>query len=51
MLYDDPATYGSLGCTAPPTTAPDWHITQLCYPEYWTPPGSPNPPFTDWFHK
>ena len=51
VLYDDPATYGSLGCTAPPTTAPDWHITALCYPEYWTPPGSPNPPFTDWFHK
>lgn len=58
VSYDDPtlnsntgkSNYAPLGCTAPPTVAPDWHNTQLCYPEYWTAPGTSGP-FTDWFQK
>lgn len=53
VQYDDPTAagnYAPLGCTGPPTVAPDWHNTQLCYPEYWTPTGASGS-FTDWFHK
>ncbi|WP_370353772.1 RHS repeat-associated core domain-containing protein [Catenulispora sp. EB89] len=58
VTYDDPtlnpstgkSNYAPLGCTAPPATTPDWHNTQLCYPEYWTAPGTSGP-FTDWFQK
>ncbi|GAA2030646.1 RHS repeat-associated core domain-containing protein [Catenulispora yoronensis] len=56
--YDDPtvnpqsgkSNYDPLGCIAPPTVAPDWHNTKLCYPEYWTGDGY-SQPFTDWFQK
>ncbi|MEY9895180.1 RHS repeat-associated protein [Catenulispora sp. MAP12-49] len=55
--YDDPSVdsstgqpnFAPLGCTAPPSTV-DWHNHQLCYQEYWTPPGT-STPITDWFQK
>lgn len=55
--YDDPrvpvggtqSAFAPLGCTGPPS-AVDWKNHQLCFQEYWTPPGTTTP-ITDWFHK
>ncbi|WP_194917585.1 RHS repeat-associated core domain-containing protein [Catenulispora rubra] len=55
--YDDPrlntttgqSNFAPLGCTAPPASV-DWHNHQLCFQEYWTPPGT-SAPITDWFQK